>query len=144
MGTSQAASAPTTANWKLRVPSALRSPLHNPVTIADAVLSSTLPLLIRRDQITVSLFSLNCESIRFLTVCRSEGLEKAVEKYKIKISPTYVAPSIAKSLCDTAQSQIEPELVNSPYGKIAERAMSKTISSIVANGAKAMVEDNNE
>ena len=144
MGTSQAASAPITADWTRRVPSALRSPTHNPVTIADAVLSSTLPLLIHRDQITVSLFSLNCESIRFLTACRSEGLEKAAEKYKIKISPTYVASSIAKGLCDTAQSQIESKLVNSPYGKIAERAMSKTISSIVANGAKAMVGDNNE
>ena len=144
MGTSQAASAPATVNWKKYVPSALRSPTHNPVTIADAVLSSTLPFLISRDRITVSLFSLSCESIRFLTACRSEGLEKAAEKYKIKVSPTYVALSIAKGLCDTAQSQIEPELANSPYGNIAERAMSKTISSIVANGAKAMVGDNNE
>ena len=144
MGTSQAAIAPKTVNWKKRVPSALRSPIRNPITIADAVLSSTLPVLIRDGLISTPLFSLSCESIRFLIAYQSEGLEKATEKSAIRVSSSYVAPSIARGLWDIAQPQIAPEFVNSPYGKIAERAISKTISSIVARGAKAMEIDNNE
>ena len=144
MGTSQAASAPTTSNWKKHVPSALRSPIHNPTTIADAVLSSTLPNLISSGLITPSLFSLSCESMRFLIAYKSNGLKKATEKSAIQISSSYIAPSIARGLWDTVQSQIAPEFINSPYGKIAERSMSRTISLIIAKGAKAMEVGNNE
>ena len=144
MGTSQAASAPTTKDWKQHVPSALRSPVHNPVTIADAVLSSTLPILLPSGLITAPLFCLTYESIRFLIAYKSGGLEKAAEEFAIRISSSYIAPSIAKSLWNTIQPQIAPEFTNSPYGKIAERAMTKTISSIIAKGVKAMEIDNNE
>lgn len=144
MGTSQAASAPTTIDWKKHVPSALRSPVHNPVTVSDAVLSSVLPILIPGGLVTIPLFALSYETIRFLIDYKSVGLEKAAEKSVIRISSSYIAPSIAKGLWEVIQPQIAPEFANSPYGKLAERALSKTLSSIVAKGAKALGSDNDE
>ena len=138
MGTSQAASAPTTKDWTKHVPSALRSPVRNPETIADAVISSTVPLLLPSGIITAPLFVASYETIRFLLDFKSEGLQKATEKSAIRISTSYLAPSIAKGLWDNIQPNIESELANSPYSKLAERAFRKTVTSILRKGSQAM------
>jgi len=138
VGTSQAASAPTTKDWKKHVPSALRSPFRNPETIADAVISSTVPLLLPSGIITTPLFVASYEIIRFLLDFKSEGLQKAAEKSAIRVSTSYLAPSIAKGLWDNIQPNIESEIANSPYSKLAERAFRKTVTSILRKGSQAM------
>jgi len=139
MGTSRAANAPTTKKWN-KVPSALHSPSRNASTIVDAVVSATIPM-VPTSSISTPAFYAAYEGVHFISEVRKHGFDKAVERTAIRVSEKYIAPSIAKGVWDVAASKIDPKFVSSPYGRLAEVAFRRTISSIVSKGIKAMEEE---
>jgi len=142
MGTSQAAGAPTTKDWERLVPLALKSPIKNPTTITDTIISSTLSVLLPTGLITAPLFVVSYESIRFLLDYRRIGLEKAAENASIRIVSNYVVPSIAKGLWDAIEPSIDSDIANSQYSKLTEHALRKTVSSILTKGENALEKQN--
>lgn len=139
MGTSQAARIPTTKKFN-KVPSSLRSPARNPSTVVDAVVSAAIPML-PGGAVGAPVYYAAYEGMRFIYEVQQHGFEKAVERTAVRISEKYLAPSVAKGLWDVVASNVDPKLANSPYGRLAETAFKKTVSSIVAKGVAAMVEE---
>lgn len=140
MGTSQAARAPTTRKWK-NVPASLRNPNRNPATVTNAVLAATGPALMTAGVATNPFFYAAYQGIRFAIDVRQHGLEVAARNTAIRVVDEYVGPSIARGLWDAASSHVDPEIANSPFGKLAETAFKKTMSSVISKGIDAMVEE---
>lgn len=139
MGTSQAARAPTTKNWVKLVPSALKSPTRNPVTISDAILSSTIPLLLPTGLVTGSISFVSSVTINFFNDCKSVGLKNTIEKSFIEISSSYLVPSISKGLWNIITEKLDPQIATSPYGKLAEHSLRKTLTSIMLKGTNDVI-----
>ena len=68
-----------------------------------------------------------------------EGLEPAIKKEAFQITKNFIAPSVSDGLWKAAASRLDTKLVGSPYGRLAEKAFKKTMSSIMINGAEALV-----
>lgn len=138
MGTSQAARLPITRKTR-KIPASLRNPERNAETVVNAVVSAALPALSGGIASEPAFYAIT-EGIQFALDARKHGIAQAAERSAIRISEKYVAPSIAKGLWDIVESRMDAQLSGSPYGRLAESAFRKTVSSIVTKGAEAISE----
>jgi hypothetical protein len=139
MGTSQAASLPKTRKMN-KIPASLRNPERNASTVVDAVASAAIPALSGGIISEPAVYAV-VEGVRFALDAKENGITSAAERAAVRISEKYVGPSIAQGLWDAASSQMNPQLANSPYGRLAETAFKKTVSTVISKGVKAMVEE---
>ena len=139
MGTSHAAKAPTTVKWA-RVIGSLKSPDLTASTVVRATLYAAVNW-IPPGHIAIPVTAAAIKCVRFAIEVKEKGLE-SVAREEIKHFPEqFVAFGISESLWRIATSNVPQEFVDTPYGKLAETAFKKTISSIMIKGAKAMEEN---
>jgi hypothetical protein len=139
MGTSHAAPSPKTKKWGARVIGSLKNPERTASTVLSATISTTLPL-VPMGYVTAPVVYAAYECFRFVTDVQQEGLQKAVRKEAIQISTKYLVPSISNGLWSLAQSKLDPEFANTPFGKLAEMAFKKTMNAILSKGVQALEE----
>jgi hypothetical protein len=142
MGTSQAVRLPKTQRMR-KIPASLRNPELNASTVVDAVASAAIPAL-SGGLVSEPVVHAAIEGVRFALEVKEHGLNQAVERTAIRLSEKYVVPSIAKGLWDVASSQMDPQVASSPYGRLAEVAFKKTVSTVASKGIKAMVEGSHD
>jgi len=138
MGTSHAVLAPNTRKWE-KVVGSLRSPVRNPGVVLDTALSAALPL-IPAGFVSVPVGVATYEGLRFAYLVNKKGFDDAVKETSIRVVEKYVAPSVSSSLWNTIAEKADSKFVDSIYGKVAESAFKKTLSSILTKGVQAMEE----
>lgn len=139
MGTSHASPSPNTKTWGARVIGSLKNPERTASTVLSATMSTTLPL-VPMGYVAAPAVYAAYECFRFVTDVQQEGLQKAVRKEAIQISTKYFIPSISNGLWSLAQSKLDPEFANTPFGKLAEMAFKKTMNAILSKGIQALEE----
>lgn len=139
MGTSQAASLPKTRRMN-KIPASLRNPERNASTVVDAVASAAIPAL-TGGIISEPAICAAIEGVRFAVDAKEHGINEAARNAAVRIAEKYVGPSIAQGLWDVASSQMNPQFANSPYGRLAENAFKKTVSTVISKGVQAMVDE---
>jgi hypothetical protein len=136
MGTSHAASAPKRKSWD-RVASAMRSPIRNASTITDAALNVAFDV-IPKGFIGNPIAGGTNAGMKFLSSVEKSGFKETVEKDSIAVSEKFMPSRLSNSLWIKASSQVESKYINTPFGKIAEIAFKKSVSSVVTKGSKAL------
>lgn len=138
MGTSHAASSPNTVKWPA-VTGSLRNTQRSATTVLNATLMATLPLLPPGYATIPAVYSAY-QCLAFASSVQKEGLESTVKKGAIQLSANFVVPSISNGLWNIVSSKLETELLNTPFGKLAEVAFKKTINTILTSGLSAQEE----
>jgi hypothetical protein len=139
MGTSRAAKAPPTRKWNTVIGS-LKSPDRSASTIINVAFSvamSTISIVPVSTPIIVGI----SEGLRFALDVKDRGLEDAIKREAVRISETYVIPSISDGLWNIASDKMGPSFSNSPFGRLAEIAFKKTMNQIMSKGAEAWEEE---
>ena len=138
MGTSHAAPSPNTKKWSAVIGS-LRSPERIASTVLSATVSAALPLVPIGYVAAPAVYAAyGC--FKFVTDVQERGLQEAIKKEAIQISAKYLVPSISNGLWSLAQSKLDPEFANTPFGKLAEVAFKKTMNAILSKGVQALEE----
>lgn len=138
MGTSHAARQPKTMGWA-KVVSSLSAPTRNPATILTATLSATVPFIPAAQVFYSATFAV-LEGIRFVNDVHNRGFERAVRREALSLSDRFLIPSISDGLWNATTSKADPRLLSGPYGRIAEMAFKKTMTSIMTKGEHALME----
>lgn len=138
MGTSHAAASPNTKKWSAVIGS-LKNPERTASTVLGATISATLPL-VPVGYISAPAVYAAYECFRFVTSVQERGLEDTIRREAIQISIKYLAPSISNGLWRIAQSKLDPEFTNTPFGKLTEIAFKKSMNAILAKGIRALEE----
>jgi hypothetical protein len=136
MGTSHAAKAPTTVRWA-KVSGSLRAPERNARTVLGATLSAVIPW-IPAGYVVQPVVSVVAGGIRFALEVKEKGLSQAARSEGIHIPERFLAFGISEGLWKIATASVPPQFINTPYGRLAEIAFKKTLSSILVKGIKAM------
>lgn len=140
MGTSRAAKAPATRKWNAVI-GTLKSPERNANAVLNVAFSVALNTLPTISPVSVPIVFGVSEGLRFAIDVREQGLDSAVKREAIRVSEHYVVPSITSGLWDIASSKIDPEYLNSPFGRLAELAFKKTMNQVMSKGAEALAKE---
>jgi hypothetical protein len=138
VGTSHAAPSPNTVKWGAVIGS-LKNPERTASTVLRATVSATLPLL-PVGYATVPAVYAAFECFKFVNAVQEKGLEEAVKKEALQLSAKYLVPSISNGLWNLVRSKLDPEFINTPFGKLAEVAFKKTMNAILSKGVRALEE----
>lgn len=138
MGTSRAARAPTTVRWA-KVSGSLRSPERNAETVLVATLSAVIPWIPPGHTIQ-PVIAAAAEGIKFALEVKEKGLSQAVRSEMIHLPERFIAFGISEGLWKVAAASVPPQFIDTPYGRLAEIAFKKTMSSILVKGTKSMEE----
>lgn len=138
MGTSHAATAPNTVGW-IKVSESLKAPQINAGTVVVATLSAVVPW-IPPGHIVRPVVAVAAEGIRFAYEVREKGLQEASKSEMISLPKRFVVFGVSDGLWKVAASNVPPEYINTPYGRLAEIAFKKTMSNILLKGIEAMEE----
>jgi hypothetical protein len=137
MGTSRAAKAPPTRKWNTVIGS-LKSPERSANTVLNVTFSVAMSTIPTIAPVSTPVFIGIFEGLRFAFDVKEKGLEEAAKREVIHISEAYVIPSISDGLWNIAFSRMDPQLANSPFGRLAEVAFKKTMNQIMSKGAEAL------
>lgn len=138
MGTSHAAKSPSIVRWA-KVSGSLMSPVRNAETVLGATLSAVIPWIPSGYAIQPMIVAA-VEGMNFALKVKEQGLNQALKSEMIDLPERLVEFSISNSLWRIIISNTPPQFVNTPYGRLAEIAFKKTMSSILVKGIKAMEE----
>lgn len=140
MGTSRAAKAPATRKWNMVI-GTLKSPDRTANSVLNTAFSVALTKLPSIAPVSIPAVIGISEGLRFALEVKEKGLNEAAKLEAIRISETYVIPSISDGLWNLVSNRISPELANSPFGRLAEIAFKKTMNQIMSKGAEALVKE---
>jgi hypothetical protein len=138
LGTSRAAKAPPTRRWN-DVIGTLKAPNRNAETVASVALSVAMSTLPEISPVSTPIVFGALEGIRFVLDVQEKGLEAAVQREAILISERYVIPSISEGLWYIVSSKMDQRFTNSPFGRLAQLAFTKTMDQVMSKGARALI-----
>ena len=140
VGTSRAAKAPRTTKWN-KVIDTLRSPERSAETVFGVTFSVAMNAMATLNPVSVPIFYGISEGLRFVIDVKERGLDAATKSEAIRISATWVVPSISAGLWDMASSKMDKDFLSSPFGRLAELAFKKTMNQIATKGVQALVKE---
>lgn len=115
------------------------SPQRNAGTVLGATLSAVLPW-IPAGYTVAPIISAVAQGIKFALLAREKGFSEAAKSQGISFVEKFAAFAVSEGVWKIATASVPPQFINSPYGRIAEIAFKKTMSSILIKGIKAMEE----